>query len=212
MARSSSRTTTDHDEIRRWAEERGAQPAEVEGTERGQDDTGILRLDFPGYTGTPPLRHISWDEWFDKFDASGLALVYQEATARGQRSNFNKLVAREAAEARAGGETHASRRSIRGGGGDRRTSGGSARAKRGGVAARRAEGTGRTRRAGGMGTRGGEAQSRRKAPRATAARVAGGGRGAGKTSRRGAAGERSKSGGRSGGGGRGKRRSGSRKP
>ena len=42
--------TTDHDEIRRWAEERGAKPSCVKGT-GGKRDTGMIRLDFPGYSG-----------------------------------------------------------------------------------------------------------------------------------------------------------------
>jgi hypothetical protein len=100
MARKLSSTTTDHDEIRRWAEERGGSPAEVAATRRGEDDTGIIRIDFPGYSGAGKLRPISWDDWFEKFDASNLALVYQDETAAGQRSNFNKLVARGTAKAR----------------------------------------------------------------------------------------------------------------
>jgi hypothetical protein len=44
------------------------------------------------------LEPIEWDEWFQKFDESGLALLVQETTARGERSNFNKLVKRETAE------------------------------------------------------------------------------------------------------------------
>ncbi len=91
---SSSTTTTDHDEIRRWAEERGGKPARVKDT-GGGDDPGILRLDFPGYSGGDSLEEISWDEWFEKFDEQGLALVYQETTADGEQSNFNKLVSRD---------------------------------------------------------------------------------------------------------------------
>ena len=87
--------TTDHDEIRRWAEDRGAHPACVTGTGRGE--TCLLRLDFPGYSGKESLEEISWDEWFDVFDQKRLALLHQERTARGQRSNFNKLVSRETA-------------------------------------------------------------------------------------------------------------------
>jgi hypothetical protein len=96
MARTSasSRVLTDHDEIRRWAGERGAKPARVRGTGDG-DDVGIIRLDFPGYTGEDKLEPISWDDWFRKFDESGLALLVQDKTAKGQRSNFNKLVSRE---------------------------------------------------------------------------------------------------------------------
>jgi hypothetical protein len=92
----SSRALTDHDEIRRWAEQRGAKPACVRGT-GSSGDAGMIRLDFPGYTGDDKLEEISWDEWFDKFDESGLALLVEEKTARGQQSNFNKLVSREIA-------------------------------------------------------------------------------------------------------------------
>lgn len=90
----SSSITTDHDEIRQWAEERGAKPTCVRGT-GGRGDTGMIRLDFPGYTGEDSLEPISWEDWFRKFDEQGLALLHQEKTAAGKKSNFNKLVARE---------------------------------------------------------------------------------------------------------------------
>ena len=70
----------------------------------------MIRLDFPGYSGGDTLEPISWDDWFSKFDASNLALVYQETTARGQKSNFNKLIGRKTAEMRAHGDAKASRR------------------------------------------------------------------------------------------------------
>ena len=57
----------------------------------------MIRLDFPGYSGEDSLEHISWDEWFENFDKNRLALLIQEKTARGQKSNFNKLVSRETA-------------------------------------------------------------------------------------------------------------------
>ncbi len=91
-----SNTTTDHDEIRRWAEARGAAPACVKGT-GGPHDIGMLRLDFPGYGGEDSLQHICWEDWFQKFDERQLALLYQEPTAGGAESNFNKLVSRETA-------------------------------------------------------------------------------------------------------------------
>ncbi len=94
MARTTGKSTTDHDEIRRWAEERGGTPAHVRRT--GSDaDVGILRIDFPGYADGDTLEEISWDDWFDKFDERALALIYQENTAAGQKSNFNKLVSRK---------------------------------------------------------------------------------------------------------------------
>ena len=106
MARTSasSRPLTDHNEIRSWAEERGAHPACVRGT-GDNNDVGMIRLDFPGYSGEGKLEEISWDEWFDKFDESGLALLVQDETARGQRSNFNKLVSRQTAGLSGGGHS-----------------------------------------------------------------------------------------------------------
>jgi hypothetical protein len=92
--RAEQRVLVDHDEIRQWAEDRGAEPACVRGT-GGKNDIGMLRLDFPGYSGESSLEHISWDEWFPKFDEKNLALIVEERTARGQVSNFNKLVSRD---------------------------------------------------------------------------------------------------------------------
>jgi hypothetical protein len=66
----------------------------------GKNDPGMIRLDFPGFTGSETLQPISWDEWFRAFDENNLALLVQEETADGTRSNFNKLVSRETADAR----------------------------------------------------------------------------------------------------------------
>ena len=94
--RSASRTNrelTDHEEIRSWAEERGAVPSCVKKT-GGEGDVGMIRLDFPGYSGEDTLQKICWDDWFEKFDENNLALIVQDTTSRGQKSNFNKLVKR----------------------------------------------------------------------------------------------------------------------
>ena len=87
----------DHDEIREWAEARGAKPSCVRGT-GGKGDPGLIRLDFPGFSGGDRLEEISWDEWFQSFDDNNLALLVQDRTAAGEQSNFNKLVARATAE------------------------------------------------------------------------------------------------------------------
>jgi hypothetical protein len=98
--RAESNVLTNHDEIRRWAEARKAQPACVKGTE---SDSGscLLRLDFPGFSGEDSLEAIEWDRWFDVFDKRKLALIVEEKTADGKPSNFNKLVSRENAGTRA---------------------------------------------------------------------------------------------------------------
>jgi len=55
----------------------------------------VLRIDFPGGAGEDELEPISWDEWLQKFDEQGLALLYQEQRADEQASTFAKLVRRE---------------------------------------------------------------------------------------------------------------------
>jgi hypothetical protein len=81
--------TRDHDVVRRWAEQRSAQPATVPGTEH-DDHLGVLRFDFPGYGGDN-LEHVSWNEWFKTFDDRNLEFVYQEHKSDGSESNFFRL-------------------------------------------------------------------------------------------------------------------------
>jgi hypothetical protein len=90
---SKSTTTTDHEEIRRWVEEHDGKPASVKGTGSG-DEAGVLRIDFPGGTGGDRLEHIDWEHWFDKFEESDLAFLYQQEKASGEDSTFFKLVRR----------------------------------------------------------------------------------------------------------------------
>ena len=83
-----SLVTTSHQVIRTWAEERGATPATVEGTEH-DDHLGVLRFDFGG--GSDNLRHVDWSEWFQTFDARKLNFIYQENRSDGTPSNFFRL-------------------------------------------------------------------------------------------------------------------------
>jgi hypothetical protein len=94
---SSSKTTTDHQEIREWAEARGGLPVSVRGTGK-HDEPGVLRIDFPGGADSDRLEEISWDEWFEKFDENNLAFLYQEHKADGEESTFFKLISRETAK------------------------------------------------------------------------------------------------------------------
>lgn len=86
-----SRTTTDHDEIRRWAEQRGGQPATVSGTARRGEPAGLLRIRF---TDEDDLEPIGWEQFFDKFERERLAFLYQDETASGGPSRFFKLIDR----------------------------------------------------------------------------------------------------------------------
>lgn len=83
-----TQTTTAHEEIRRWVEEREGQPARVEGT-------NLLRIDYKGFSGEDTLEKISWDEFFKVFDENKLAFIYQEETKDGGESRFSKFVERD---------------------------------------------------------------------------------------------------------------------
>ncbi len=105
---SSAKVTTDHEEIRRWVEERGGFPACVKGT-GGDGDPGMLRIDFPGFSGDESLKRIDWDSWFEAFEDNELAFLHQDTVEKtGQTSRFNKLVARETVDRREHGEHGAS--------------------------------------------------------------------------------------------------------
>src|SRR5436190_10782845 len=127
-----AQVTTDHDEIQRWVEARGGCPAMVSRTARGGG--GVLRIDFPGYSGRTTLKRIPWDQFFGIFDERGLAFLYQDRTTGGRESRFSKIVSQESAASRGGGSARAG--SARAGrvGGTARSSraGGSTRSSRAG--------------------------------------------------------------------------------
>jgi len=72
------RTTTDHEEIRRWAEERGGRPAAVVESESTEVAAGGLRIDFPDYDSGESLQEITWTEFFDLFEEANLTFIFQE--------------------------------------------------------------------------------------------------------------------------------------
>ncbi len=87
-----AQTTTSHEAIRKWVEERGGKPATVKATEDNDEHAGILRIDFD-----PPdesLDRIGWNEFFSKFDESDLAFLHQDRTKDGKVSRFHKFVRR----------------------------------------------------------------------------------------------------------------------
>lgn len=96
--------TTDHDTIRKWAESKGGKPAAVKRTHKG-DDTGIVRIMFPDAPNSKhdALTEISWDEFFEQFEDSKLALLYEEG------GMFSKIVGRDTVEKREKGDGKAAR-------------------------------------------------------------------------------------------------------
>lgn len=91
---SESKTTTDLKKIKEWAEARDGKPSRVKGTENKQGE-GVLRINFPGYSGEDTLEEISWEDWYDTFKDRDLEFLYQEKTADGKESRFFKLIRKE---------------------------------------------------------------------------------------------------------------------
>lgn len=94
---SSAKTTTNHDEIRKWVEKRGGHPAVVAATENGRDSgSGLLRIDYdePGGNDDDRLHRITWNEFFEIFDRNDLAFLHD---SEGE-SRFSKFVQKESAD------------------------------------------------------------------------------------------------------------------
>ena len=87
---SQAKTTTDHEEIRRWIEARGGRPSVVKATE-GKDGEGLLRVEF---RHPDKLEDIDWGTFFETFEDRKLAFLHQDKTADGQESRFFKFVNR----------------------------------------------------------------------------------------------------------------------
>lgn len=90
----SAKATVDHDQIRKWVETRGGYPAHVKRTGTRRGNPGVLRIDYPGFSGEESLERIDWDQWFEWFDRDKLAFLYQDE----KKSRFSKLVDRSTVE------------------------------------------------------------------------------------------------------------------
>jgi glutathione synthase/RimK-type ligase-like ATP-grasp enzyme len=88
---STSQTTTDHKQIRKWVEARKGRPAVVKDTE-GKDGEGILRIEF---RHADKLEDVDWETFFETFEDRKLAFLHQDKTADGKESRFFKFVRRE---------------------------------------------------------------------------------------------------------------------
>jgi hypothetical protein len=92
----SATTTTDHDEIRKWVEERNGKPSIVKDTADNGRKGAMIRIDFDDPDGNQDegLEHVSWDRFFKIFDDNDLAFLRVD----NDDSRFNKFVQRETAD------------------------------------------------------------------------------------------------------------------
>ena len=84
-----TKTTSDHEEIQRWAQDRGGTPACVHNPLANSTD---LRIDFLHEKYNDDVRGISWEEFFRIFDQQRMVLVYQTETEGGKLSRFGRIV------------------------------------------------------------------------------------------------------------------------
>ena len=85
-----SKSTRDHEEIRRWADAHHAVPTVVGRT------GGMLRFEFDPQS-RESLAPVSWDDFFKVFDEKGLELLYDDKPG----SRFHKIVYPETLKAKA---------------------------------------------------------------------------------------------------------------
>lgn len=90
-----SHQTSNHETIKKWAEERGGVPAKVKST-GNREDAGILRIHFPKHSEhSDDLEEISWEDFFEEFEESKLDFLYQDQKADGEESTFHKFIQRK---------------------------------------------------------------------------------------------------------------------
>lgn len=91
---SESKTTTDINTIKSWAESRSGVPAVIKDTDKGGGD-GVLRIHFPhNSSDQESFDEISWEQFKNKFEENNLAMVYQERKDNGSNSTFYKFIDR----------------------------------------------------------------------------------------------------------------------
>jgi hypothetical protein len=79
--------TTDHAEIRSWAENHKAVPTELLSQELDHEPM-VLRMMFPQMAADRnDIRVLTWEEFFSKFDLLGLTFVYDDNS-----SGYNELL------------------------------------------------------------------------------------------------------------------------
>ena len=78
--------TTDHMEIRNWAESKGIVPANLEPNRVDAEPATMTLLNKKTVIQTQFAKEMSWDDFFARFDCLGLTLVYDDSTA------FNEIL------------------------------------------------------------------------------------------------------------------------
>lgn len=89
---STTETTTDHDTIRKWAQQHGGKPARIVGTgaKDPHENAGLIRIEFR--EPNDKFEEIEWDDFFNQMDENGLAMILQHQHADGSPTTFNRFI------------------------------------------------------------------------------------------------------------------------
>lgn len=87
MEPKNTKSTTDHETIKKWAKSNSGKPAMLQNSKQTGRAGGLLRIVFAG-DPKENLQTISWDQFFVIFDENNLKLVYTE---EGKDSKFYKF-------------------------------------------------------------------------------------------------------------------------
>ena len=90
-----TKVTTNHEEIRRWASDRGGRPVMLQ-HDLANPRAAELQIDLLFHKYDDRKKEVSWDDFFARFEGDQLALVYQTETEGGKLSRFARIVRREA--------------------------------------------------------------------------------------------------------------------
>lgn len=91
MISQESKTTDNHETIKKWVKERYGKPAMVEGIMDEGKGGSMLRIYFPALVDES-ITCLTWDVFFKIFDENDLLFEYHEKTEDGELSKECRFI------------------------------------------------------------------------------------------------------------------------
>jgi len=91
MSSYKSKTTDDHEAIKKWVEDRYGAPALIGGIVPEEGGGEMLRIDFRD-SSDGPLNETSWETFFEIFDENNMLFVYRDEPEEGEKNKFYEIV------------------------------------------------------------------------------------------------------------------------
>lgn len=86
-----TRITTNHDEIKHWAEDNAGIPVLLPEAQ-AEGNTSKIYIDFLENGRNNEMKRIEWDEFFERFDKGNYALEYEDKIKNGVESRNFKFI------------------------------------------------------------------------------------------------------------------------